>query len=67
MNDFSDSSIQILVYMFFKVGSYKDELAARHDSLNGVLKIAVDLGIEFAFPTRTLYLEQSILSFLFDK
>ena len=61
-NDFSDSSLQIMLYVFFKASEWTIELQARHDLLIGIMKLADELGVEFAFPTRTLQVESSDLS-----
>jgi MscS family membrane protein len=45
-----------MVYFFFKVGSWSDELRERHNVFLEILRLAQDLGIEFAFPTQTLHL-----------
>lgn len=58
LNDFSESSIDILLYCFFEVPTWEAELKARNDLLNAILKIAAELGIEFAFPTQTVYYTQ---------
>ncbi|MGB0431579.1 MAG: mechanosensitive ion channel family protein [Bacteroidia bacterium] len=57
LNDLSDSSIQILFYIFFDAKDWSEELRARHQVLLAVIKLAKALGVRFAFPTQTLHVE----------
>lgn len=57
VNDFAESSIDILLYLFFDCGDWSTELRERHCLLKNILKLAEGLGIGFAFPTRTLEME----------
>jgi len=57
LNDLGDSSLNVMFYIFFEVPEWGDELRARHEVLLQVLKLAHKLGINFAFPTRTLHVE----------
>jgi MscS family membrane protein len=56
-NDFGESSLNILVIFFIEVADYAGELAAREEILLQIMDLAVELGIDFAFPTRTLMIE----------
>ena len=56
-NQYSASSLDILVYIFFRVADWGEELQARHDFLLQVLKLAEQMHVEFAFPTQTLHLQ----------
>ncbi|NNC95011.1 MAG: mechanosensitive ion channel family protein [Chitinophagales bacterium] len=57
LNSFGDSSLNILVYAFFDVRDYKDELTGRHEIMHAIINLASILGINFAFPTQTLHVE----------
>lgn len=57
LNQFSNSSIDILFYIFFKVPGWAEELAAREDIILAIIELAEDLGVNFAFPTQTLHVE----------
>jgi len=57
LNDLGDSSLNIMFYIFFEVPDWGEELRARHEVLLDILKLAKKLGINFAFPTRTLHVE----------
>jgi MscS family membrane protein len=57
-NQFSDSSLNILVVHFWKLLDYKVYIAGMHE-LNLEIKRRFDqAGISFAFPSRTVYLRQ---------
>ncbi len=56
-NSFGASSLDILVYVFFDVPSWSDELQQRHNFLLEILRLAQELGVEFAYPTQTLHVD----------
>lgn len=58
-NNLSDSSLDILVYLFWKVPDWSQELAERHRLLIDILRLGRELDIKFAFPTQTVHLHQS--------
>jgi MscS family membrane protein len=58
-NDFAESSLNILVYFYLDVADYATELEMREEILLQIMDLAKELGIEFAFPTRTLLVETS--------
>lgn len=58
LNDFGESSLNILLYVFFRTPDWATELRERHRLGVDILRLARELGVEFAFPTRTLYLRQ---------
>lgn len=55
-NDFGDSSLNIVVSFFLNVPDRATELAQREDVLLKIVELAAGMGVEFAFPTRTLHL-----------
>lgn len=57
LNSFGASSINILLYCFFEAPDWTAELRGRHDIMFGIMLLAKDLGVEFAFPTQTLHVE----------
>ncbi|MDM8546062.1 mechanosensitive ion channel [Candidatus Venteria ishoeyi] len=57
-NEYAASSLDIMVYIFFEVPTWSMELQARHQFLLDALKLAERMGVEFAFPTQTLYWQQ---------
>lgn len=59
MNAMSDSSLDVLLYMFFETDLYAEELALRGAFLLDVIRLAEQIGVEFAFPSRSIYLQPS--------
>lgn len=57
LNAFNDSSLDVLLYVFFECPDWNTELRERHRLMLDILRIARSLGVEFAFPTQTLHLE----------
>lgn len=49
-------SLDVLVYIFFKVPSWSEELQQRHNFLLDVMRLAREIGVDFAFPTQTLHI-----------
>ncbi|MEM0996909.1 MAG: mechanosensitive ion channel family protein [Bacteroidota bacterium] len=56
-NEMGDFNLQILVYIFFEVPTWTQELEARQEFLLAVMRLAQRLGVQFAFPTQTLQIE----------
>lgn len=57
-NEFAESSLNILVYVFWEVTDWSVELSERHRLLIDILRLGHELKIDFAFPTQTLHLIQ---------
>ncbi len=55
-NEFADSSLNILLYVFHECPDWTTELRERHRLFVDIVKLAQALGVEFAFPTQTLHL-----------
>ncbi len=58
LNNFAASSLDILVYIFFEVKDWSEELKSRQEYMLGAIKLADRLGIRFAFPSQTLHIEE---------
>lgn len=56
-NDMGSSSLEVLFYIFFQVPTWGKELECRHEVLLEIMKLAEHLGVNFAFPTQTLHVE----------
>ena len=56
--DFSASSLDILVYAFLDVPDWSQELQHRHRIMLEWMRIAEELGVSFAFPSQSLYVER---------
>ena len=59
MNTFGAHSLDVLVYMFFRVPDWSTELRERHRFCLDILRLASRLGVEFAFPTQTIHMAAS--------
>jgi MscS family membrane protein len=57
-NEFGPSSIDILLYIFHQVPDWSTELRERERLLIDIVRLADQLGVSFAFPTRTVHLYQ---------
>ena len=57
LNEMSDSSINILFYTFFDVANWSEELKTRHQILINIIKFAEKIGVQFAFPSTSIYVE----------
>ena len=56
-NSYGDFSLNIMLYCFLKVPDWGVELRDKEQIYLDILRLAEDLGVEFAFPTETLHLE----------
>jgi MscS family membrane protein len=56
-NNFNESSLDVLVMFHLTVEDYTSELREREVILLQIMDLAQELGIAFAFPTRTLQVE----------
>ncbi len=55
--EFGDSALVIMVYFFFKVPDWNNELVERQNVYLEILRLAKELKVEFAYPTQTLHVE----------
>jgi len=55
LNAFSASSLDVLLYAFFEAKDWSIELREKHRLFNDIIRLAARLGVEFAFPTQTLF------------
>ncbi len=55
--NYGDSSLNILLNVYFMTKDYGEEMHGRHILLLGILELANNLGVEFAFPSQTLFME----------
>jgi len=58
LNSFDASGVNILVYMFFETPEWATELRERHRFMLDIMRLANQIGVEFAFPTSTLHIIQ---------
>lgn len=58
LNEYGGSALEVMLYIFFKVPDWNNELRCRQEIMLEVNKLAEHLGVRFAFPTQTLMIEQ---------
>ncbi len=56
-NNMSAYSLDIMFYVFLAVPTWGEELKHKEELLISIMKLAKSLGIQFAFPTQTLHME----------
>ncbi|MCS7019128.1 MAG: mechanosensitive ion channel family protein [Cytophagales bacterium] len=56
--DFTDSAIQIRFQVFINVTDIKQELMIREELILHIIRLAAALGVQFAFPSTSLYVEK---------
>ena len=54
---FGDSTLNVLLYCFMICDTWNEELRIRTHLNLEILRIAQELGVSFAFPTRTLHID----------
>jgi len=52
---FGNSALNIMLYFFFDVASWTDEMRSRHEVYLDILRLAEELDVGFAYPTQTLH------------
>lgn len=57
-NSMGDFSLNIFLYVFFVTPDWQTELQEKHKLLMEILKKGNSLGVNFAFPTQTIHLDQ---------
>jgi MscS family membrane protein len=58
----ADSAVEILLNVFFLTDTGQSEMQARESLTLDIIRLAKRLGVDFAFPTRTLHLARPELS-----
>lgn len=58
LNQFGANSLDILLYIFWQTPDWATELRERHRLAVDILRLSQHLGVEIAFPTRTVWLRQ---------
>jgi len=57
MAGFGASSLDVMLYFFFRCDTWTVELRERHNIFLEIMRLADTIGVSFAFPTRTLHVE----------
>ena len=55
-SDYASASLQVMVYFFIITDDWAVEIRERQAIYMEIYRLAEKLGVEFAFPTQTLYL-----------
>ena len=55
---YQNSALEIMVYFFLKVPNWSEELVQRQNVYLEIKRLSESLGISFAFPSSSLYIEQ---------
>jgi MscS family membrane protein len=56
-NGYGAHSLDVLVYLFFEVKDWSQQLQLQHNFLLDVMRLAEEVGVEFAYPTQTLHVD----------
>ncbi|MCY4444130.1 MAG: mechanosensitive ion channel family protein [Proteobacteria bacterium] len=56
VSHFNESSVDVLLYFFLDVKDWTQELHVREEIMLHILDLAQDVGISFAFPTRSIHM-----------
>jgi MscS family membrane protein len=59
LNEFGESGIQILVYVFWNTPDWSTELRERHRFMLDLMRLSKELDVSFAYPTQTVYLARA--------
>ena len=57
-NQMAASSLDVMLVVYYEVLSWTEELETTQDLLLSVLKLAKEIGVDFAFPTTSVYIEK---------
>ncbi len=55
---FGPSALEVMVYVFLDVPDWSRELAARAEIYTEFMRVAEEVGVKFAFPSTSVYIEQ---------
>lgn len=57
MSGFGDSALEVMLFFFFECETWTQEITGRHEIFLDLIGLARDVGVSFAFPTRSLHIE----------
>jgi small-conductance mechanosensitive channel len=60
LKEFGASSIDIALLCHFRVPGYAEQIEAQHQLIMDIIALAEEVGVQFAFPTRTVQLSGSL-------
>lgn len=64
LQEFAASSIDVRLWGFFRVQNYEEYIDAKHKLMGDIVSLAEEMGVSFAFPTRTLHMVQDGIRFV---
>ena len=56
-NGYGNSSLDVMLYCFLKVPDWATELVERQNIYLEILRLASEIGVDFAYPTQSLHIE----------
>lgn len=56
-NGYGASSLDVLVHLFFETQDWSKQLQLQHNFLLQIMRLAEEVGVEFAYPTQTLHID----------
>ncbi|RLB51557.1 MAG: hypothetical protein DRI90_22850, partial [Deltaproteobacteria bacterium] len=57
MSGFGDSSLNVMLYYFFRCDTWGEELRQKHNIYLEIMRLADSVGVAFAFPTQSVHIE----------
>ena len=57
-DEFADSSLNVMIYCYANTSDWSQFMKIRHNVYLKIISVVHGLGADFAFPTRTLYIEK---------
>lgn len=60
MSGIGEHSLDVMLYYFFEVRTWSEEVRERHNVYLEIMRLAKALGVEFAVPTRTLHIDRAV-------
>jgi MscS family membrane protein len=57
LNSFEGSSLRILFITFFQTNEYIEDIKYREEVMFAIIRLAEQLGVQFAFPSQSLYIQ----------
>jgi MscS family membrane protein len=57
LNTFEGSSLRILFVTFFLTNDYAEDIKYREEVMFAIIRLAEQLGVQFAYPSQSLYIE----------
>ena len=59
LNEFGNSTYDVMIYVFWEAPDWQTELQERHRFMLEILRVAEAMDVKFAYPTQTVYLERA--------